>query len=218
MLTIRLLRLARLATNDSILHPCVRVYDSHGSDLGIFKTTEAIALAQKEKADLVLVRSNPEPACVIGNKAVIEEQADQEEIFIKTSRFNLDPCNKVKRIQLSPSVDVKDFERKVSLLRYFLIERHRCEVVLTAPSLSVIARVIAELRDVGTPSEHFKEHDLNIKIWPKSVDSYETRIPLAHSSDSSFRPITRDMKREIWMKSSDPRLRRNRTKVGLDED
>ena len=221
----RVTRLVQFAANESILHPKLRVIDSNGIDLGVLDRGVAINLARKQRHDLVLVRTQPEPTGLIGRKDVIESEADMgDEESRPTTSFSLDPCHKVKRIQFSPTVDVKDFERKVVTLRYFLIRRHRCELVFTSHAPSVLARILAEIRDVGAPAEEFDEAELSVKIWPVIPDVCESTVkmnlPLEDQSDSSMRPLTKERKRDLWLKSNqnDPRLRRERSKAPLDDD
>jgi translation initiation factor IF-3 len=184
----RKVRLTSFAINNSIIFPRVRLLSAEGENLGLFATYHALEMAKARKTDLVLIKANPEPLCVLESAEKIRRHAE-EVSNIYESRFTFDPCFKVKIIQFSPNVDVGDFQRKVEILRYFLQSRHRCEVKLTSASPRLLARILSEVRDVGAPPEEVDDNQVRIKLWPANPGEthWDYKIPnFPDESDASI--------------------------------
>lgn len=105
----------------------VRVIGLNGQQLGILPLGEAISLARSHGVDLVEIAPNAmPPVCRIVDYGKFRyEQAKKEKESKKHQH-----ANKVKEIQLSPTIDPHDFSVKLSHAIDFLCEEMKVKVTL----------------------------------------------------------------------------------------
>lgn len=91
--------------NNKIKAEEVHLTGMDGEDLGIIQTSEALAMAKKNKVDLVCtsIMSTPPPCKLIGSGAAQEE---------KQKARKKDRKIKVKEIRLTPFIEEHDYETK----------------------------------------------------------------------------------------------------------
>jgi translation initiation factor IF-3 len=105
----------------------VRVIGAEGNQLGVFALADAINMARQHGVDLVEIAPNATPpVCRIVDYGKYRyEQAKKEKEAKKHQH-----ANKVKEIQLSPSIDPHDFGVKLNHAIEFLCEEMKVKVTL----------------------------------------------------------------------------------------
>src|SRR5213076_3389151 len=105
----------------------VRVVSQDGKQLGVLQLGEAINLARAQGVDLVEIAPNATPpVCRLVDYGKFRyEQAKKEKEARKHQH-----ANKVKEVQLSPTIDPHDFGVKVSHAIDFLCEEMKVKVSL----------------------------------------------------------------------------------------
>jgi translation initiation factor IF-3 len=105
----------------------VRVIGDQGAQLGVMALTDAINLARQKGVDLVEIAPNAQPpVCRIVDFGKFRyEQAKKEKESKKHQH-----ANRVKEIQLSPSIDPHDFATKLTHAIDFLCEEMKVKVTL----------------------------------------------------------------------------------------
>ncbi len=103
--------------NDEIREKEVRVIGSEGEQLGIMSSADALAKAEEEDLDLVLIapQGNP-PVCRIMNYGKYRFEQSKRE---KEARKNQKTAE-LKEIQMSLNIDTNDFNTKVNQAIKFL--------------------------------------------------------------------------------------------------
>ena len=103
--------------NDQIGEMEIRLIGSHGEQVGIVKTHEALAIAEKEELDLVLIAPQAKPpVCKIIDYGKFRyEQARKEKEARKKQRVI-----ETKEIRFSPNIDENDMNTKANAARKFL--------------------------------------------------------------------------------------------------
>lgn len=113
--------------NEDITSPEVQLIDADGTNKGAIRTREALAMAQEQGLDLVLIapNSNPPVAKILdlgrfkfaAQKKAAEARKRQKVI-------------EVKEIQLRPNIDTHDYETKMKAVHRFLDEGDRVKVTM----------------------------------------------------------------------------------------
>ena len=105
----------------------VRVIGADGGQLGVLPLTEALGMARVQGVDLVEVAPNATPpVCRLVDYGKFRyEQAKKEKESKKRQH-----ANKVKEVQLSPSIDPHDFQVKLAHAIDFLCEEMKVKVSL----------------------------------------------------------------------------------------
>lgn len=135
----------------------VRVIDGDGRQMGVLSLHEAIRAAQSRGVDLVEVAPNAQPpVCrLVDYGKYCYEKAKES----KESRKH-QHANKVKEVQLSPSIDPHDFSIKLKHTIEFLCEEMKVKVTLKFRGremahkeigFQVIERFIKEIEPYGHP-------------------------------------------------------------------
>jgi translation initiation factor IF-3 len=105
----------------------VRVIDDDGGQLGVLPLTEALGLARTKNVDLVEIAPNASPpVCRLvdyGKYRYEQSKKDKES-------HRHQHTNKVKEIQLSPSIDPHDFEVKLNHAVDFLSDEMKVKLTL----------------------------------------------------------------------------------------
>ena len=114
-------------SNEDITSPDVQLIDAEGENRGIVKTREALAEAQDQGLDLVLISPNAVPPVAkmldlgrfkyAAQKKAAEARKKQKVI-------------EVKEIQLRPNLDTHDYETKMKAVERFLDDGDRVKVTM----------------------------------------------------------------------------------------
>jgi translation initiation factor IF-3 len=114
-------------SNEDISSPEVQVIGAEGENKGVMRTRDAIAEAQSEGFDLVVISPNATPPVAkfldlgrfkyAAQKKAAEARKKQKVI-------------EVKEIQLRPNIDTHDFDTKMKAVSKFLGEGDRVKVTM----------------------------------------------------------------------------------------
>lgn len=123
--------------NYSIHAPTLRVIDNEGKQIGVLTKEEALAKAQGEGRDLVLIAPQAQPpvAKIIDFKKFLY----QEEKKQKEARKGVKKGT-IKELKLSVFIAAGDLERLTERGREFLNEGHQLRVSLTLRGREIIKR------------------------------------------------------------------------------
>ncbi len=113
--------------NEEITAPQVRVIGSDGEQLGIMEPAKALAIAEDEGYDLVLIAPQAEPpVCRIMDfgKYCFEQEKKEKEARKRQQTVEL------KEIRISYRIDVHDFETKVKHAHRFLDDGNKVRVAM----------------------------------------------------------------------------------------
>jgi translation initiation factor IF-3 len=114
-------------SNEDISSPDVQLIDAEGANRGVVRTREAIAEAQQQGLDLVIISPNSTPPVAkmldlgrfkyAAQKKAAEARKKQKVI-------------EVKEIQLRPNIDTHDYETKMKAVNRFLDDGDRVKVTM----------------------------------------------------------------------------------------
>ena len=114
-------------SNEDITSPDVQLIDAEGENRGIVKTREALAEAQDQGLDLVLISPNAVPPVAkmldlgrfkyAAQKKAAEARKKQKVI-------------EVKEVQMRPNIDTHDYETKMKAMQRFLDDGDRVKVTM----------------------------------------------------------------------------------------
>ena len=114
-------------SNEDITSPDVQLIDAEGENRGVVRTREALAEAQEQGLDLVLISPNANPPVAkmldlgrfkyAAQKKAAEARKKQKVI-------------EVKEIQLRPNIDTHDYDTKMKAVERFLGEGDRVKVTM----------------------------------------------------------------------------------------
>jgi len=114
-------------SNEDISSPDVQVIDAEGVNKGVMRTRDAIAMAQEDGFDLVIISPNSTPPVAkfldlgrfkyAAQKKAAEARKKQKVI-------------EVKEIQLRPNIDTHDFDTKMKAVSKFLGDGDRVKVTM----------------------------------------------------------------------------------------
>jgi translation initiation factor IF-3 len=114
-------------SNEDIQSPEVQLIDVDGANKGAIRTREALAMAQEQGLDLVIIAGNSEPPVAkildlgrykfAAQKKAAEQRKRQKVI-------------EVKEIQMRPNIDTHDYETKMKAVNRFLDEGDRVKVTM----------------------------------------------------------------------------------------
>jgi translation initiation factor IF-3 len=114
-------------SNEDITSPDVQLIDAEGENRGVVRTREALAEAQDQGLDLVLISPNAVPPVAkmldlgrfkyAAQKKAAEARKKQKVI-------------EVKEIQLRPNIDTHDYETKMKAMQRFLDDGDRVKVTM----------------------------------------------------------------------------------------
>jgi translation initiation factor IF-3 len=113
--------------NEDINSPEVQLIDAEGQNRGIVRTREALAEAQEQGLDLVLIAANSQPPVAkmldlgrykyAAQKKAAEARKKQKVI-------------EVKEVQLRPNIDDHDYQTKMKAVQRFLDDGDRVKVTM----------------------------------------------------------------------------------------
>ena len=114
-------------SNEDIQSPDVQLIDAEGENRGIVRTREALAEAQEQGLDLVLISPNATPPVAkmldlgrfkyAAQKKAAEARKKQKVI-------------EVKEVQLRPNIDTHDYDTKMKAVQRFLDDGDRVKVTM----------------------------------------------------------------------------------------
>jgi translation initiation factor IF-3 len=114
-------------SNEDITSPDVQLIDAEGENRGVVRTREALAEAQEQGLDLVLISPNAVPPVAkmldlgrfkyAAQKKAAEARKKQKVI-------------EVKEVQLRPNIDTHDYETKMKAVQRFLDDGDRVKVTM----------------------------------------------------------------------------------------
>ena len=114
-------------SNEDITSPDVQLIDAEGENRGVVRTREALAEAQEQGLDLVLISPNANPPVAkmldlgrfkyAAQKKAAEARKKQKVI-------------EVKEVQLRPNIDTHDYDTKMKAVQRFLDDGDRVKVTM----------------------------------------------------------------------------------------
>ena len=105
----------------------VRVIGTEGNQMGVYPLTEALAMARSQGVDLVEVAPNATPpVCRLVDYGKFRYEQSKKDKEAKKRQH----ANKVKEVQLSPSIDPHDFQVKLDHAVDFLCEEMKVKISL----------------------------------------------------------------------------------------
>ena len=162
--------------NEEIREKEVRVIGNDGTQLGIMSSREALALAEEQDLDLVMVGANANtPTCKIMDYGKYKfEQAKKE----KENRKNQKTVE-TKEIRLSLNIDTNDFNTKVNHAARFFKEGNKVKVSIRFRGrelghpeigLEIMSRFADAVAEIGTVEKPAKMEGRSMLMFlvPKS--------------------------------------------------
>ena len=153
-------------SNEDISSPDVQLIDAEGTNRGVVRTREAIAEAQEQGLDLVIISPNSVPPVAkmldlgrfkyAAQKKAAEARKKQKVI-------------EVKEIQLRPNIDTHDYETKMKAVNRFLDDGDRVKV-----TMRFRGREMAH-QDIGMDLLVKVQHELETKAKVESSPRSEGR-------------------------------------------
>ena len=140
-------------SNEDISSPDVQLIDGEGANRGVVRTRDAIAEAQEQGLDLVIIAPNSVPPVAkildLGRfKFAAQKKANEARKKQKVIE--------VKEIQLRPNIDTHDYETKMKAVHRFLDDGDRVKVTMRFRGremahqelgMQLLVKVQAELED-----------------------------------------------------------------------
>ncbi len=156
--------------NDEIREKEVRLIDSDGTQLGILSLADAKAKAEGKGLDLVLIAPQAKPpACKLMDYGKYKFEQGKRE---KEARKNQRIVN-IKEIRISPSIDVHDFNTKVSQTIKFLKSGDKVKVTVrfrgrelhhTQIGQDLLVKFADQITEVGTVEKAAKLEGRNMTM------------------------------------------------------
>jgi translation initiation factor IF-3 len=173
--------------NDRIRVPEVRLVGEDGKQIGVVKTSEALAYAQERDLDLVEVAPDARPpVCrVLDYSKYKYEQAQKQ----KAARKHQQQIT-VREIKFRPKIAQNDYETKKGHVRRFLTGRDRVKITImfrgrevTHPErgMALLERLADELSDVAVVEQAAVQDGRNMTMMLAPSKA----ILAAHEKDKS---------------------------------
>jgi translation initiation factor IF-3 len=142
--------------NDRIRVPEVRLVGEDGKQIGVIKTSEALAYAQERDLDLVEVAPDARPpVCRVLDYSKYKYEQEQKQ---KAARKHQQQIS-IREIKFRPKIAQNDYDTKKGHVRRFLKGKDKVKVTImfrgrevTHPErgVALLTRLAEELADVGT--------------------------------------------------------------------
>jgi translation initiation factor IF-3 len=114
-------------SNEDISSPDVQLIDGEGANRGVVRTREALAEAQEQGLDLVIISPNSvPPVAKILDLGRFKYSAQKKANEARKKQKVIE----VKEIQMRPGIDTHDYETKMKALTRFLEEGDRVKVTM----------------------------------------------------------------------------------------
>lgn len=105
----------------------IRLIGSHGEQIGVMNSREALRLAREEELDLVLIAPNANPpVCKIIDYGKYRYEQSRKEKEARKKQHVIE----VKEVRLSPNIDENDVNTKAKAARKFLEKGDKVKVSL----------------------------------------------------------------------------------------
>lgn len=113
--------------NEQIRSAEVRVIDSKGNQIGVLSRDAALAMAEEQEKDLILVtaQANPPVAKIIEASKHKYQQEQRIQEVRKSSKVG-----EIKELRLSPFIAAGDLESRTKRVREFLEDGHKVRLML----------------------------------------------------------------------------------------
>lgn len=162
--------ISRLMVNEQIRDREVRLIGSHGEQLGIMSSREALSRAREEDLDLVKVAPNARPpVCKIIDYGKYRYELARKEKEAKKKQKTIE----VKEIRLSPNIERNDLNTKMNAARKFIAKGNKVKVTLRfrgremahiSDTRHVLDDFAEELMDVAAIEKPSKQEGRSISI------------------------------------------------------
>jgi translation initiation factor IF-3 len=149
-------------TNERIRFPEIRVIDSEGEQLGIITPKEALARAQEQGLDLVLVSETAKPpVCKIMDYGKYKYEQDKKLKEAKKKQHNAD----VKEVKMRYKIEPHDYNVRVKNAKRFLLSGDKVKATISFRGREIQHSRLAEdlLRQMAKDLEEFGE----VQQFPK---------------------------------------------------
>lgn len=114
-------------SNEDISSPDVQLIDGEGANRGVVRTREALAEAQEQGLDLVIISPNATPPVAkILDLGRFKYSAQKKAAEARKKQKVIE----VKEIQMRPGIDTHDYETKMKALARFLDDGDRVKVTM----------------------------------------------------------------------------------------
>ena len=114
-------------SNEDISSPDVQLIDGEGANRGVVRTREALAEAQEQGLDLVIISPNSvPPVAKILDLGRFKFAAQKKAAEARKRQKVIE----VKEIQLRPNIDTHDYETKMKAVHRFLDDGDRVKVTM----------------------------------------------------------------------------------------
>ena len=111
--------------NDEIDFEEVRLIGSHGEQVGIMSSAEALRLADEESLDLILIAPQAKPPVC---KIVDYGKYRYEQLRKEKENRKKQKTVETKEVRFSPNIDVNDMNTKANAARKFLEQGNKVKV------------------------------------------------------------------------------------------
>ena len=113
--------------NEQIREREIRLIGSHGEQLGIMSSAEAMKIAEEEELDLVMVAPGAKPpVCKIIDYGKYRYELARKEKEAKKKQKTVE----VKEIRMSPNIEANDLNTKMNAAKKFLAKGNKVKVTL----------------------------------------------------------------------------------------
>ena len=114
-------------SNEDISSPDVQLIDGEGANRGVVRTREALAEAQEQGLDLVIISPNATPPVAkILDLGRFKYSAQKKAAEARKKQKVIE----VKEIQMRPGIDTHDYETKMKAMARFLEDGDRVKVTM----------------------------------------------------------------------------------------
>ncbi len=113
--------------NEQIREREIRLIGSHGEQLGIMSSAEAMKIAEDEELDLVMVAPGAKPpVCKIIDYGKFRYELARKEKEAKKKQKTIE----IKEIRMSPNIEANDLNTKMNAARKFLAKGNKVKITL----------------------------------------------------------------------------------------
>jgi translation initiation factor IF-3 len=190
----------------------VRVVGTEGNQLGVYTINEALSMARNQGVDLVEVAANATPpVCRLVDYGKFRYEMSKKDKESKRHQH----ANKVKEIQLSPSIDPHDFSVKLGHAVDFLCEEMKVKITLKFRGremahqefgFQTVEKFVKELAAYGHPDSVPKllNRGLNVMISPLPRNKRAKNPKEETNSTSTAGASNREPAAKVTSSSSSP--------------
>jgi translation initiation factor IF-3 len=147
--------------NEKISDPELRVINSKGENEGVMKREEALALAQKDGLDLVVVSTQAKPpvAKILEFRYFLREQKDQERKAQRRSR------QEIKQLRFGPNIAEHDLGVRIKRILGFLDDGDKVKITVQFKGRMIIHKDIGREKLERIKEAVLEHADVEKDIW-----------------------------------------------------